>query len=140
MELIVDATDMLVGRFGSYVAKQAILGAKVSVINCDKAVISGKRLKVIKEFLHKKDMGTWSHGPFYFRSSDRFVKRMIRGMLPHKQQKGRDALARIKCYNGVPETLKDKQAISYPQAHASRLQRITVVTIKEVCKHIGGTA
>ncbi len=82
MTMIIDATDMILGRVASKVAKQALEGEEVVVVNCAKAVISGKRLQVIKKYLHDRSRGTWSHGPFIYRTPHQFVKRTIRGMLP----------------------------------------------------------
>ncbi len=38
--MIIDANNMILGRLASFAAKKALLGEKIDVINCEKAVIS----------------------------------------------------------------------------------------------------
>ena len=46
--IVIDATDLLLGRFAGYAAKQALLGKEIRVINCEKAVVSGNIPRVKK--------------------------------------------------------------------------------------------
>ncbi|MFH2028779.1 MAG: 50S ribosomal protein L13, partial [Nanoarchaeota archaeon] len=105
--MIIDATNLILGRLGTYVAKQALLGEKIDIINCEKAVISGKKDFTLKKYLIIKDRGTYK-GPFLPRQPNLFVRRSIRGMLTYKQERGKKAYANIKCYRGMPEEFKDK--------------------------------
>ena len=56
---VYDATDMIMGRLASQVAKQLLSAAKdgredrVVVINAEKAIVSGKRDSVINTYLEK---------------------------------------------------------------------------------------
>ena len=77
-------------------------------------------------------------GPYIPRQSDRFVRRTIRGMLPYKQPKGRDAFNRIMCYRGVPKGLQDKNAETIKEANVSRLTHTKYLTVKEICTFLGG--
>jgi large subunit ribosomal protein L13 len=134
---IIDAKDMLLGRLASTAAKFALIGNQVVIINCEHAVVSGKRLTVIGNYLHKDSRGTWSHGPFFYTNPSKFVKRTIRGMVPHRQARGDDALKRIMCYNGVPEKFKDK-AVPVEGAHISKVRQTKHVKLADLCKSIGG--
>ena len=49
--MIIDANDMILGRLGSFVAKQVLLGNNVDVINCEEAVVSGKKANVFANYI-----------------------------------------------------------------------------------------
>ncbi|MBI5073266.1 uL13 family ribosomal protein [Candidatus Woesearchaeota archaeon] len=83
--IIIDATNLIVGRFATFAAKQALLGEEIAIVNCEKAFITGSKEHILNEYKRKRSIGTWATGPFYHRQPDRLVRRMIRGMLPHKQ-------------------------------------------------------
>jgi large subunit ribosomal protein L13 len=134
--MLIDATNTIVGRLGSVVAKKALLGEKIDIINAEKAVISGKKAEVFAKFKQRVSRGTWAKGPHYKRAPDRLLKRMIRDMLPYKQPKGRAALKNIKCWQGAPEGFKDKPT-SLKEADASKLM-VNSVSIKELSRFLGG--
>ncbi|MFH1511031.1 MAG: 50S ribosomal protein L13 [Candidatus Woesearchaeota archaeon] len=134
----IDASNLLVGRFATVAAKSALLGETVEVINCEKAVISGSREQVLQEWLRKSKMGTHRKGPFYIRQPDRIVKRIIRGMLPHRQPKGAAALKRIRCFTGIPSDCKKDDFKQISGALCSKLQSTRFVTVGEISKTIGG--
>ena len=48
--IVVDATNHIAGRLASNVAKLLIKGNRVSVVNCDKIMMSGTRSNQIKEY------------------------------------------------------------------------------------------
>lgn len=41
-------------------------------------------------------------GPFHFRAPSRIFWRAVRGMLPHKTERGAQALQRLKVFEGIP--------------------------------------
>lgn len=113
MKIVVDAEDGMLGRVASYVAKQALFGKEVAVVNCEKAVVTGNRRTVIGEFIISRRRGGSSRkGPRYPKSSERIMKRTIRGMLPYKQGRGDAAFKRIKCYNSIPNEFVDVKKIT----------------------------
>ena len=85
-----------------------------------------------------KKTGQYQKGPYIPRLSDRFVKRLIRGMLPHKRQRGAEAYKRIMCYLSIPTEFKDKKLTKYAPADKARLTTVKYVTIQELCKKLGG--
>jgi len=135
--MIIDATDTIIGRLAAFAAKKALLGEKVDVINCEKAVVSGRKKWLLGEVKRRKDQGTFK-GPFFYRMPDRFVRRTIRGMLSHKNPRGREAYKRIRCYAGVPEQFKDQKAIKIESASYKKLPNLKYLTVRELCKHLGG--
>ncbi len=132
--MIIDAKNMIVGRIATIAAKNALMGEKIDIINCEDAVISGRKKYLFDEFKRKKDMGTFK-GPFIPRMPDRFVRRMIRGMLPYKQEKGREAYKRIMCHLGTPKEFAGK-ATTIEKADIKKTNNSNYLTIKEICKKL----
>lgn len=133
--MIIDATNVLVGRLGSFVAKKALLGEKIIIINCEKATVSGGKAAVLAHYKQKMDRGTYK-GPFFFRRPEAFVKRTIRGMLPYKKELGRKALQHIMCYKGVPSDIKE-QPDNVPLATIDKLPNTKYITVQTICKRLG---
>ncbi|MBI5397901.1 50S ribosomal protein L13 [Candidatus Woesearchaeota archaeon] len=138
MIMIIDATDLIVGRLASTVAKRALLGEKIDIVNAERAVITGDRTHVLNEYKRRRDMGTWAKGPFFYRSADRLLRRSIRGMLPYKQEKGKKAYKRIMCWKGVPEPFANQKVESVKEAHISKVPNLRYVPLREVVKFLGG--
>jgi len=136
--MILDATDLIVGRFCSVVAKKALLGEDISIVNSEKAVISGRRSMVLKDAAHEGSRGTQRYGPFIQRNADRLLRRKIRGMLPYKQEKGKLAYARVKCYVGVPPEFQGKKLETIEAAHLQKLPHVYYVTMGEISRLLGG--
>ena len=137
-DIIIDASNLVVGRLATYAAKQALLGKVVFIVNCQDAIFTGKRQSLLKEFREKFSRGEFMKGPFITRLSDRIVKRAVRGMLPYKQERGRSAYQRVMCYVGVPDGLKETKKISLDNAHISRLKNENYLTVKTVSEHLRG--
>ena len=108
-KLIVNGENAILGRAGSYIAKQLLKGDSVIFINCEKLMVSGRKELFVERIRQKRRMGSGGSmkGPKYPRVADRLVKRMIRGMLPRDRMKGQDAFRRLKCYVGNPDEAKD---------------------------------
>lgn len=132
--MIVNAENSVLGRVGSYVAKQALLGEQIDIVNCDKAVISGKKEDILARYKQRRARGEPFHGPFYPQKPEGFVKRAIRGMLPYKQGKGREAFKRIKCHEGVPKKLEGKDMIKVKGAEIEKVGTLKYMSVKEICK------
>ncbi len=110
---IYNGNEMLLGRLASRVAKDALLGEEVIVVNCEKIIISGKKVKTLTdEKERRKRKGYPLKSAKHTRLSDRFVRRAIRGMLPWKSTRGREAFKRIMCHVGVPTEFADKELIT----------------------------
>jgi large subunit ribosomal protein L13 len=135
--IIIDATDMILGRLCSKAAKAALMGEEVAIVNCGKAVISGDRKQLITEYNHKKNMGTHAHGPFFYSRPEMFVKRAVRGMVPVKQAKGRAAYERIMCYRGVPENFAGKPMETVEGANYTKLPKLKYARVDDICKMMG---
>ncbi len=136
--MIIDARNLIAGRLASHTAKKALLGEKVDIVNCESAVITGRKESVFGKYNTSIKKGRHSKGPFYNRRSDMFLRRIIRGMLPHKQEKGRQAFKRIMCYVGVPDKFKDKKLETFKDADVSKVPSLYYIKISEIVKLLGG--
>lgn len=134
--MIIDAKDLIAGRLSSYAAKQALLGEEINIINSELAVITGNKKDILAKYKSRADKGGPHHGPFLPKTPDRFLKRIIRGMLPHKQAKGINALKKIKCYIGFPEEFQGKETETLKKANITKLQNLKYLAIKEICKQL----
>ncbi len=136
---IIDATNTILGRLSSIVAKRLLEGDKIIVINAEKAVISGKRKQVLAKYKAKSNIRTatapWK-GPFHYKRPDKILKRTVRGMLPFKTFRGREAYRRLRAYIGVPEGVKLDQVEIIKNISADRLKN-KYITIKELSKELG---
>ncbi len=135
--MIIDAKDLILGRMSTVIAKKALEGDKVDVVNCEKAVVSGSRREVIEKFKHKASRATIAKGPYVSRMPDRFVRRIIRGMLPYKFEKGRKAFERIMCHIGIPKEFEGKKFESIDNANANKRKLTKFVTVHEICREMG---
>uniref|UniRef100_A0A0G4HLK1 Ribosomal protein L13a n=1 Tax=Chromera velia CCMP2878 TaxID=1169474 RepID=A0A0G4HLK1_9ALVE len=118
-EIIIDARGHLLGRLASVVAKELLNGQSIVLVRCEDINISGSlyrnRLKYM-EFLRKKTNSNPRDGPFHYRAPSKIIWRTIRGMMPHKTARGQMALARLRCFEGVPAPYDMKKRMVVPQA------------------------
>jgi len=112
---VVDATDMVLGRLGSEVAKiirgknkpsytpHADCGDSVIVINSDKVKLTGKKW-TDKEYLHYTGYpgGQRKQTPLQLKakSSTLLIEKAVRGMLP-KNKLGRALFKNLKVFEGA---------------------------------------
>ncbi len=135
--MIIDATDLILGRMAAFVAKKALLGEKIDIINCENAVITGSKEFILSKYKQTRSRGVPLKGPYYPRMPDRFVRRAIRGMLEYKKPRGRKAFERIMCYISIPENFKDKKAETIEKANISKIPSLKYMRVGELCKLLG---
>ncbi|MBI4167454.1 MAG: 50S ribosomal protein L13 [Candidatus Aenigmarchaeota archaeon] len=102
---VIDATGKVCGRLASTTAKMLLAGEDISIINAEKAVISGSPDSIKDLYKIRLDRGDKYKGPFISRLPDRMLKRMVRGMLPYKKATGRNALRKLRVFIGTPKDL-----------------------------------
>ncbi len=138
--IIVDATNQILGRMASIIAKKLLMGYSVIVVNAEKAVISGKEKMVADSYRLLFNVRTlrnpYKSRIYRPRSPTALVKQAVKNMLPRDKPRGREAFKRLKVYIGVPEELQGKEAIRFPEADASRLKN-RYVTVEYVAKQMG---
>ena len=100
------------GRVAIFAAKQALLGRKVFVVNSGEALITGRKSNILEKYKTMRARGgTAQKGPFFSKSPEKIMKRIIRGMIPYKKGRGRTALKDVLCYNDVPKELEVKKKV-----------------------------
>lgn len=111
--IYVDAQGVPVGRLATFVAKESLRGEEIVVLNCERAIITGNKTTTKKEFQEKRSrVGSGQRGPKHHATSEKIVKRIIRGMLPnYRSGRGREAFKKVRCYVGVPKEFQDKKMV-----------------------------
>ena len=133
---LVNAEGLIVGRMCSKVAKRLLNGEEVTILNAEKAVFSGKKKAKILEAHIFLEVGAPVRGPFHYRRPDRFLRKTVRGMVPFKQPKGKEAYKRLRVFMGVPLDLRGKEMITFEEASSANLKG-PHFTLGELAKEIG---
>jgi len=137
VHIIIDAKDQILGRFATHAAKAALCGVKVSIINCEKAYLSGSAFNLNARYRARRERGEPRNGPFFPRHPDRFVKRTIRGMLPWDKTRGREAYKRVLCYIGFPAGFENEKPVDVAGSHASKLTTVKYISVREIATQVG---
>ena len=130
--MIIDGKQHILGRVVTFAAKQALLGNRIDIINCEYLVLSGSKKDLEAKYKARDQRGDPHHGPYYPKVPHMMVKRVVRGMLPYKQERGRRAFERVRCYVGVPEQFTGKETVTLSHARADKLTTIKQRTVGEI--------
>ena len=111
---VIDATDVVLGRLASNVAKllrgkhktifapHVDTGDFVIIINADKVVLTGDKKKQKMDYRHSGFPGglrATSYSDLLESNPRRVVEKAVKGMLPHYQL-GRQQITKLKVYSG----------------------------------------
>ncbi len=130
-EIVIDGAYSVIGRAAAFAAKQVLIGKTIVICNCNDLIIIGKPSSILLDYQERFTRGgTAQKGPYFSKQPEKFVKRTIRGMLPYKTKRGKQALQQIMCYGGVPEKYKDKEKLSFKK------QAANFITVSKLCKLI----
>lgn len=138
---IYNGKDLILGRLASAAAKDVLLGEEVAIVNCESVLISGSRAVTLRD-----QQARYARRGYPLKSEnlsktpDRFVRRSVRGMLPWKIARGREAYHRVRCYRGLPESFQGKELLTLPKASASKLPTLKMMTVGKLCLQLGGKA
>lgn len=134
--VVVDGKDMVFGRLASQIAKSLLNGEEIQLINAEQMVICGspkmitERLQVRRRLQNK---GTPEYSPKWPKLPHMLVKRMIRGMLPFKTARGREAHRKLLVYTGNPKSLTPEDKF----AKSTVRKGIRKIKIIDLCRLIG---
>ncbi|MEK7663662.1 MAG: 50S ribosomal protein L13, partial [Actinomycetota bacterium] len=113
--VIIDATDVVLGRLASHAATilrgknkatytpHMDMGDFVIIVNADKVVLTGNKAAQKKAYRHSGYPGgltATSYTDLLEKNPERAVEKAIRGMLP-KTSLGRDQFRKLKVYRGA---------------------------------------
>lgn len=125
--LVIDATDVVLGRLASHVAillrgkhkatfaPHVDTGDFVIVINADKVALTGSKLEQKKAYSHSGYPGGLSsttYSQMLAKHPTRAVEKAVRGMLP-KNSIGRTQLTKLKVYAGAEHPHAAQQPKTY---------------------------
>lgn len=137
--IVVDATNCIAGRMCSHVSKLLLEGNRVTIVNAEKAMLSGNRYRTIdsyKEHLEINSVTNPIHGPFHPRRPDTILSKMVRGMVPKRKADGITAFKRLRVYMGVPEDMKGAEMKIFDDSKITKPESY-YISIGEVAKQIG---
>ncbi|MCS7123841.1 MAG: 50S ribosomal protein L13 [Candidatus Bathyarchaeota archaeon] len=133
---VINAEGLILGRMASVIAKRLLKGEKIAIVNAEKTIISGKRKSRVAEAKEFLEVGYPGKGPFHYRRPDRILRKTVRGMLPYKQPKGKQAYKRLRVFIGVPDELRNAEMETIEEAQAKKLT-CPYLTLGEFAKEIG---
>lgn len=124
------------GRASSYLAKELLTkDEEIVIVNAEKAVVTGRRRFSIEHYKMERDVGSVRKGPRFPKEPDRIFRRTVRGMLPMKNSKGKEAFKRLSVYIGVPIDLRGKEIEKLDQFQNKHIAN--VITLYEISKELG---
>ncbi|AFK20464.1 50S ribosomal protein L13 [Haloferax mediterranei ATCC 33500] len=132
-DVVVNARNCIMGRVSSEVAQRVLAGETVAVVNAEDTVITGSEEDVMGKFRKRVEVGS-DQGPYYPKRPDRIFKRAIRGMLPYKKPRGREALSNVRVYVGNPY---DEDGEMLEDTSLDRLSNIKFISLGEVSEKLG---
>ncbi|MBI5798267.1 50S ribosomal protein L13 [Candidatus Woesearchaeota archaeon] len=135
--IVIDGKNLILGRLCSYVAKKALLGYTVDVVNVEQVMLTGNRMHILSEYRRHNEMGGPLQGPYIKKSSKDLFKRSLKRMLPHKNTRGREALTRVKAYKGLPARFADTKIETLQIADISKVPNTKYLSLAEVTKFLG---
>ena len=132
MVKIIDGKGNVLGRLASFVAKEALKGEEIVVLNCEQIIITGNKKSIKKEFEERREkVGSGQKGPKPSRVSEKIVKRTIRGMLPnYRKGRGKEVFKKIKCHEGIPKEFENSKMIKFEIKNKRKF-----IIVKEVSKN-----
>jgi large subunit ribosomal protein L13 len=136
--MIINADNLVLGRMATQVAKKLMKGEQVTIINAEKAVITGKKTHVVQKFKKRTELGAKGNphrGPKFPKMPDRIIRYAIRGMLPWKSKRGKQAFKKLRVYISVPDEMQAEKAETVEGA-VNHLKE-NFVLVGEVSKFLG---
>lgn len=123
--MIIDGEGRVLGRLASVVSKKLLEGEQITVLNADKILISGTKEWAYQKYKQRIDRASISNprrmGPKYPRRPDDIFLRTVRGMIPYKKSRGREAFKALKVYVGVPPEFQDAELSEIPETQPKNI-------------------
>lgn len=133
---VYDATGCVLGRLASSAAETILNDEEeLAIVNCERAIVTGDKDKVLRRYRDKYNRGTARKGPHFPRVPHRLVKRTVRGMIPFQKPRGREAYKRLRCYIGVPDELSSDDAETPEDAQPKSVT--SFVEVGDISEHLG---
>lgn len=132
---VIDVSNSVLGRMATAVAGRLLKRERIVIINAENAVISGRKEEIVKKYRKKLNLqlkGNPEKGPKYPRMPDGVVSRAVRGMLPYKRKRGKEAFKNLRVYIGVPKGIDTSKVEKIPAAE----NKLTgdFISVDDLCK------
>jgi large subunit ribosomal protein L13 len=134
---VINAEGHVLGRLSSIIAKRLINGEKIVIVNAEKAIITGERNMIFRRYKEKYMRGSQEKGPYFPRHPERIFKRTVRGMIPWRNRRGRDAFRNLKVFMGVPKELEGKGEVVEDALLEKVSKSEKYVTVGDVSRFLG---
>jgi ribosomal protein uL13 len=125
--MIINGEGHVLGRLASVISKNLLEGEEVIVLNAEKIMLTGSKEWAYAKYKQRVDRASISNprdlGPKYPRRPDDIFRRTVRGMLPYKKSKGREAYKGLKAFVGVPDEYQDAEFQEIPQAEFQNVRK-----------------
>lgn len=141
--VVIDLKDHVLGRAAAVVAKQLLLGKKITVVRCEQLNIAGSQMRNKVKYLmylRKRKLTNPTLGPFHHRSPADIFTRTVRSMLPRYTKRGMKALHSLVAYEGVPTNVARSGArvvIPRAQRHYCYRSERPYTVLGNLCRTIG---
>lgn len=133
--MIIDGDRTALGRLASKVAKMALEGEDVIILNANNIYVTGNKNSIRDKYMNRIEVGTTSKGPFVQKTVEGIVRSAIRGMIGRNKKRGKDALKRIKVFAGVPDEYKGKEMASIEKINMEKpIKKLTVGELSKLLK------
>ncbi len=135
---VINSDSLVLGRMSSMVAERLLKGEAITLVNVEKSVITGRKENILARYKKRYDIsikGNPHKGPNVSRMPDRIVSWAIRGMLPIKRQRGREAYKRLNVVISIPEEFKGAEFDKLRAAQKREGEK--VITIAQLSKDLG---
>jgi len=140
--IVIDCRGHLLGRLASAIAKELLLGQRIVAVRTEEINVSGRFIRNKRKFLYflqKRVNTNPKRGPLHHRSPAMMLWRAVRGMLPHKSDRGQIALNRLKVFEGCPPPFDKVKRMVVPEA--LRVMRLApgrkYIVLKELSSEVG---
>lgn len=133
---IIDGTDLVLGRASSQIAKKLLQGEQVQLLNAEKMIIRGEPQNILEKYKTRRAVqhkGTPEFSPVWSKVPHLLVRRIIRGMLPWKRARGKQALKLLRVFTGTPPNLTP--TLSLDNAKFNKKGRF--ITLYQLCRQLG---
>jgi large subunit ribosomal protein L13 len=123
----------------SQIAKKLMEGEEVIIVNSDRVVITGKKKTTLSEYdawTKIKSLVDPTQGPIHPKRPGDLLRRTVRGMLPMKKKKGRNAFKRLEAYVGVPSEYEGEKMETFPNANIEQVNTRRFIRLGELSKSL----
>ena len=146
-EVVVDLTMHRLGRAASRIAKMLLKGVNVTVVNVEKAIITGKKEAILERYkflISRRALASPKRGTVWYpRRPERIFQYTVYRMLPRHNKRWKEALKRLKIYVGVPKELEGAEKMVIEDAILRELMSrsgrvIRYMTLGELSRELTG--